>query len=157
MAKIHRVSAVLKDWCKLVFLFTGLQKCEREKCWNFKETSLTSTWCTEYPCIARHAGIFNEFNPSNLFLISTVCEVVTIIQIIITLQFMLKSNYTLQHITLQLQRNLECWWQIPPRCHNLLWRSDSLMMPTRIIMKMDNKDEDDKEQLIMIKTKRIWK
>ena len=32
---------------------------------------------------------------------------------------------------------------------------DSLMMPTRIIMKMDNKDEDDKEQLIMIKTKKI--
>ena len=100
MAKVNRVSAILKDWCKLVFLFTGLQKCEREKCWNFKETSLTSTWCTEYPCIARHAGIFNEFNPSNLFLISTVCELVTIIQIILTLQFTLKSNYVLQYITL---------------------------------------------------------
>ena len=79
MKLFHKIPIIFEIWLPLVFLFSGLQKCEGEGCWNLKETSLTSTSCTEYQehseCSCTEYPDMEEFstNPTFQFHFKWVC------------------------------------------------------------------------------------
>ena len=79
MKLFHKIPIIFEILLPLVFLFSGLQKCEGEGCWNLKETSLTSTSCTEYQehseCSCTEYPDMQEFstNPTFQFHFNWVC------------------------------------------------------------------------------------